>query len=268
MPTGTILVEAPERKNVGAELDARVSSADQEADLDRQVARLAACAAERGIGVAKLGTGLNGHRNGLLAALRSPEYGVLVVEHRDRLARRGSEYIEAALAATGRRLVVMEPDEVKDGLVQAMIDVRTSFCARLSGRRSARRRAAQALARVAEEPSCGRTRLSDAPWIPLLAPSRFWPPTWERGGSSTTGGWLGEGAPGRPPPGGSRGRCPPVGAKGTASRQGRRPDRRLGVPRFRKQGRRRESVRFTTGAIRVDAQSHVVRPWIGRVRTP
>jgi putative resolvase len=75
------------------------------------------------------------------------------VEHRDGRARFGSEYIEAAWAATGRRLVVMEPDEVKDDLVQDLIDVLTSFCARLDGRRSARRRAERALARAAEEPS-------------------------------------------------------------------------------------------------------------------
>ncbi len=41
----------------------------------------------------------------------------------------------------------------------------------------------------------------------------------------------------------------------------------MGFPRFRKRGRGRESVRFTTGAIRVDDQSHVVLPRIGRVRT-
>lgn len=158
LPSGTILVDVPERPDAGAVLYARVSSADQRADLDRQVARLAAFAAERGLRVAKVvaevGSGLNGHRHGLLAALRSPEYGVLVVEHRDRLARFGSEYIEAALAATGRRLIVMEPDEVQDDLVLDMIDVLTSFCARLYGRRSARRRAERALAcAAAEDPS-------------------------------------------------------------------------------------------------------------------
>lgn len=41
-PTGTILVDVPKRKEAGAVLYARVSSADQRADLDRQVARLAA----------------------------------------------------------------------------------------------------------------------------------------------------------------------------------------------------------------------------------
>ena len=130
-PTGTILVDVPEREDSGTVLYARVSSADQKADLDRQVARLAAFAAEKGIRVAKVvaevGSGLNGHRKGLISVLRSPEYGAIVVEHRDRLARFGSEYIEAALAASGRRLIVMEPDEVKDDLVQDMIAVLTSF---------------------------------------------------------------------------------------------------------------------------------------------
>ena len=45
--------------------------------------------------------------------LRPPDYGVIVVEHRDRLARFGSEYIEAALTAMGRRLVV-GPEELED----------------------------------------------------------------------------------------------------------------------------------------------------------
>ena len=149
MPTGTILVEASEREEVGVVLYARVSSTDQKADLDRQVARLAAFATENGMRVlkvvAEVGSGLNGHRKGLLAVLHSPDYGALVVEHRDRLARFGSEYIEAALAATGRGVVVVDPEEVKDDLVQDMIDVLTSMCARLYDRRSARNRAEKAL---------------------------------------------------------------------------------------------------------------------------
>jgi putative resolvase len=38
----------------------------------------------------------------------------------------------------------MEPDEVKEDLVRDMIDVSTSFCARLYGRGSARHRAEKA----------------------------------------------------------------------------------------------------------------------------
>jgi len=82
--------------------------------------------------------------------LRSPTFGAIVVEHRDRLARFGQDDIEAALAASGRRLIVMEPDEVKDDLVADMIDVLTSFCASLYGRRSARRRAERTLLAAAE----------------------------------------------------------------------------------------------------------------------
>ncbi|WPD18938.1 IS607 family element RNA-guided endonuclease TnpB [Thermaerobacter composti] len=51
------------------------------------------------------------------------------------------------------------------------------------------------------------------------------------------------------------------------SHKGQRKGRRVGFPRFRKKGRGRESVRFTTGAIRVDDKSHVVLPRIGRVKT-
>ncbi len=147
----------PESQDQGAVLYARVSSADHKADRDRPVARLAAFAADRGIRVAQVvaevGSGLNGHRKGLLAALRAPAYGILVVKHRDRVARFGSEYLEAALAASGRRLIVMEPNEGKDDLVPDMVEVLTSFCARLYGRRLARRRAERALACAAEEES-------------------------------------------------------------------------------------------------------------------
>ena len=54
--------------------------------------------------------------------------------------------IEAALAACGRKLVVVDQTEMKDDLVQDMVDVLTSFCARLYGRRAAKNRAAKALA--------------------------------------------------------------------------------------------------------------------------
>ena len=59
--------------------------------------------------------------------------------------RFGAEYVEAALAAQGRKLMVMESSEVKDDLVQDMMEVLTSFCARLYGRRSARNKAKKAV---------------------------------------------------------------------------------------------------------------------------
>lgn len=94
--------------------------------------------------VVEIGSGLNGKRPRLLKTLADGAVSTIVVEHRDRLARFGSEYIEAALRAAGRRLIVVDQSEMKDDLVQDMIDVLTSFCARLYGRRSARNKALKA----------------------------------------------------------------------------------------------------------------------------
>jgi len=127
-----------------------VSSADQKDNLERQLGRLSQYASKERLpvirAIAEIGSGLNGHRAKIMWLLADPEIKTVVVEHRDRLARFGSEYIEAALAACGRKLVVVDQTEMKDDLVQDMIAVLTSFCARLYGRRAARKRAAKALA--------------------------------------------------------------------------------------------------------------------------
>ena len=44
-----------------------------------------------------------------------------------------TELVEAALSAAGRRLVVLNSGEVTDDLVRDMVEVLTSFCARLHG---------------------------------------------------------------------------------------------------------------------------------------
>jgi predicted site-specific integrase-resolvase len=133
---------------------ARVSSADQKADLDRQVvARVPGWATAQQIPVEKVvvevGSALDGHRRRFLALLRDPAVGRIVVEHRDRFCRFGSECVEAALAAQGRALVVVDSAEVDDDLVRDMTEIRTSMCARLYGKRAARNRAKRALAAAA-----------------------------------------------------------------------------------------------------------------------
>jgi putative resolvase len=73
----------------GVGLYARVSSHDQKADLDRQLARLTAWAADGGGQVvrveAEVGSGLNGARAKVRCLLADPKVTVVVVEHRDRL---------------------------------------------------------------------------------------------------------------------------------------------------------------------------------------
>jgi len=155
-PTGTIIVDvagtavddspprAPAARG-GAALYAHVSGHDQKDDLERQLARLRKYARTFGLPVVReveeIGSGLNGHRKKLASLLADTAMTTIVVEHRDRLMRFGADYVEAAMAASGRKLIVVNDGEMKDDLVEDMIAVMTSFCARLYGRRSAGRRA-------------------------------------------------------------------------------------------------------------------------------
>jgi predicted site-specific integrase-resolvase len=148
---GLILVGEPAApaKPGTAVVYARVSSTDQRPDLDRQVARVTAWATGQGVAVdrvvAEVGSALNGKRRKFLALLRDPAVTTIVVEHRDRFARFGAEYAEVALAAAGRRLLVMDPAEVDDDLVRDVTEILTSLCARLYGRRAAADRARRAV---------------------------------------------------------------------------------------------------------------------------
>ncbi|MEX5711157.1 IS607 family transposase [Parafrankia sp. FMc6] len=149
---GLILVEQPAAP---APVDlavvyARVSSVDQKSDLDRQIARVTMWAGERGIPVGRVvtevGSALDGPRREFLALLRDPAVTTIIVERRDGFARFGVDSVEAALAASGRRLLVVDPVEVDDDLVRDMTEILTSMCARLYGRRTAADRAARAVA--------------------------------------------------------------------------------------------------------------------------
>jgi predicted site-specific integrase-resolvase len=136
---------------------ARVSSADRRTDLDRQVARITNWATGRGLSVdrvvTEVGSALNGHGRELLALFRDPSVGTIVVEHRDRFARFGAEYVEAALEASGRRLLVVDPAEVDDDLIRDVTEILTSLGTRLYGRRTAANRAARAVRILGENPS-------------------------------------------------------------------------------------------------------------------
>src|SRR5215469_734522 len=149
-PTGMVIVRepvlpAPALGRVARY--ARVSSADQQAGLDRQRQRLRDDAAAKGYTVAKevseMASGLTDHRPKLSRLLTDPTtIGTLVVEHRDRLTRFGAEDIQQLLETQGRQLEVRFPSETDDELVDDFVAVLTSLAARLYGRRTAQRRAA------------------------------------------------------------------------------------------------------------------------------
>jgi putative resolvase len=153
LPTGTILVDPAPRAAGRTVAYCRVSGAGQQDDLERQAGRVAEECGRRGITldatITEAGSVLNGDRVRLRELLCDPAVTRIVVEHRDRLARFGVEHLQAALSATGRSIIVLHPDEVTDDLAGDMAEVLTSMCARLYGRRSARKRAAAAV-RAAE----------------------------------------------------------------------------------------------------------------------
>ena len=156
-PTGMWLIHDPKYeimssapKSTGKTVCyARVSSSDQKQDLTRQADRLKAFAMGMGIQdpeiVAEIGSGMNDKRRKLNKILQNSEITTIIVEHRDRLARMNAGLVESALTAQGRKLIVVDEGELDDDLVRDMTEVLTSFCARLYGRRSAKRKAEHAL---------------------------------------------------------------------------------------------------------------------------
>jgi len=94
---------------------ARVSSADQMSDLDRQVSRVTTWATSNRHSidsvVTEVGSALNGKRAEFLSMLRDPDVTTIIVEHRDRFARFGAEYVAAALDAEHRRMVIVDDEK-------------------------------------------------------------------------------------------------------------------------------------------------------------
>lgn len=153
LPTGTVVVDAKPQVE-GVALYARVSSSDQKGDLDRQLSRLTEHAVTHKMvivdAVKEVGSGLNGDLKGMMRLLANAQVQTILVEHRDRLMRFGFEYVESALAAQGRKIVVIETAEVTDDVVRDLHEVIVSMCARLYGKRSAKNRAQKALDAIHE----------------------------------------------------------------------------------------------------------------------
>ena len=147
LDTGTVIVREPLASEVptNVALYARVSSADQKEDLERQMQRLKDYAAARGYQVTKivseLASGLNESRPKFLKLLTDASIGVIVVEQRDRATRFGLTYIEQLMQMQGRRLEVIFPSDTDNDLVDDFIAVITSMASRIYGRRTSKRRA-------------------------------------------------------------------------------------------------------------------------------
>ena len=150
LPNGRYYVVAPPRYDARCVVYARVSSGDQREDLDRQAGRVVDWGTRRGYRpdevVKEIGSGWNGNRRQLRRIVGDLTAGMVIAEHRERLCRFGLEYVDPALAGRRARVLAVEGGEIEDDLVRDVTGVMTSLCARLYGKRSARRRAERAAA--------------------------------------------------------------------------------------------------------------------------
>ena len=102
VPARLILVEPAARGDGKGRtvIYARISSSDQRADLDQQVARLTSWATASGMTVGEVVTetesAMNGRRRKLARIRADPAAAQIIVEHRDRLAEFGTEHLQAA----------------------------------------------------------------------------------------------------------------------------------------------------------------------------
>lgn len=161
LPTGTIVVkieDEPISVDLIACIYARVSSAENKKNLDAQAERLTNYAMARGYRIYKVvkevGSGLNDNRKQLAKILVDDNYQILIVEHKDRLARFGINYLSLLLEKTGKKLEIVNlADNSKDELMQDLIAIITSFCARLYGLRRSKRKTEKIIEQLTNETS-------------------------------------------------------------------------------------------------------------------
>lgn len=134
------------REEIRAVIYARVSSADQKEDLERQINYLTNYATAKGYKVVEvlkdIASGLNTQRKGLLKLLKlveSRNVDVVLITYKDRLTRFGFEYLEEFFSVMGVRIEVVFGEEPKDAtqeLVEDLISIITSFSGKIYGMRS------------------------------------------------------------------------------------------------------------------------------------
>lgn len=126
---------------------ARVSSHDQKQDLIRQVALLEKYCAANGWTyevIQDLGSGMNYNKSGLKQLLNDiimGNIGRLVLSHKDRLLRFGSELIFTLCELHQVEVVIINQGEkpsFEEELAQDVLEIITVFSARLYGSRSGR----------------------------------------------------------------------------------------------------------------------------------
>lgn len=146
--TGRVRIVFDDNHEKKVAIYARVSNAENKSNLEAQRDRLISFCNAKGYKVSRIemevGSGLNDNRKKLERLLEDRSIDLIVVEHKDRLARFGVNYIKKLLNAQGRDIeIVNEVVENKEDLIQDFVSIITSFCARVYGLRRSRRKTEQ-----------------------------------------------------------------------------------------------------------------------------
>ena len=142
--TGRVYVNIGEPVTLNVCIYARVSSSENKSNLDKQKERIISYCNAKGYQVnrvvTEVGSGLNDERKKLEAILLDKSINLIVVEHKDRLARFGLNYIQKLMSLDNRRIEIINPQvNDEDDLMQDFVSIITSFVARLYGRRRSKR---------------------------------------------------------------------------------------------------------------------------------
>lgn len=146
LDTGTIIIENTDAKNINKIcIYARASSSENKPNLDAQANRLVQYATAKGYQIVKIikevGSGVNDNRKQLNKLLSDRSFGILLIEHKDKLTRFGFNYLNHLFIETNRKIEVVNlAENGKEDLTQDFVSVITSFCARLYGMRRSKRK--------------------------------------------------------------------------------------------------------------------------------
>lgn len=144
--SGAIIVpEERAKKGDYVIIYARVSSSENKSNLNSQAERLKQYAIARGYQIREIvkevGSGINDNRPKLQRILREEKATRIIVEHKDRLTRFGYNYLSTLLLLLDCEIeVVNQTREDKADLMQDLVSIITSFCARYYGLRRSKRK--------------------------------------------------------------------------------------------------------------------------------
>ena len=144
--SGTVIVPEEEVGKVEyVIIYARVSSSENKKNLDSQADRLVGYAIARGYQikevVKEVGSGVNDNRHKLQKILQEGKATKIIVEHKDRLTRFGFNYLKTLLEKQNCEIIVVnEAINDNEDLMQDLISIITSMCARYYGLRRSKRK--------------------------------------------------------------------------------------------------------------------------------